>query len=149
MSAAITELRNSVIAIIEDEFDDIDWVGGVRAGKLYRALGEKGPYAGVSPVSADPTDRDMAVQRPTVLVQLWGQYEKAIKLENIVDPSAVEAWSERLQKAFRTDSPISEKNWYLNVREIAFPDDPLGQKTRVTFEITSDGPNASIKETGA
>lgn len=147
MSAAITELRETVIGIIEDEFTDVNWVGGVRAGKLYRALGEKGPYAGVSPIDANPRDQDMSVQRPRVLVQLWGQFDKAVKLENIVDPTIVEGWAERLQTAIRSDYPITEKNWYMNIRSIEYPDDPLGQKTRVTFTIDADGPNAALVET--
>ena len=149
MSAAITELRTALISIVEDEFSDVDWVGGVRPGKLYRALGEKGPYCGVSPVDANPTDRDYAVQRPTVLVQMWNRFDKRIELENIVDPSVVEAWAERFQAAIRDDYPVSEKNWFLRVTEVNYPDDPLGQKSRVTLTVVSDGPNATVRETGA
>lgn len=145
MPAAITEFRQQVKTIVEDEFAPEGLT--VRNDKLHDSLGWDGAVSAVYPSAEAPGDATI-VQNMLVVVQVFQRYELNVDPEQRVDPAKIEEWAWRLQRAFKQDmGPGTEKVWYWNVAHIEYPDDPTGNKTRFVMSLEGYTSNASLIET--
>lgn len=146
-TAAITIMRQAIMGAITAEFaaDGI----AVHSDKLHDSLGDEGPVAGVYPDREAPgtagIDSDMVI-----MVQVFRTYVRDIDPRQQVDPAEIEEWAWRLQRRFRDESTVNDpKAWWWNVRDIDYPDDPTGNKSRFVMTLVGYGPNATIVETTA
>jgi hypothetical protein len=148
VTAPETAARRRLIALLEAEFD-ADGVE-VRSDRLLDAQAQDRAMAGVYPGSAGENGRDGLVLDTTIYVQIFRQWDNNLDPEQIVDPTAIEEWAERLRRAVRADidvNPGDEHLWFFRITKVDYPPDPSGNISRLLATIVTFAQNPALVET--
>ena len=156
MGVMLTEFRTELIDLIDATFNDVippdePVFVAVHDGRLPRLMGADGNHAGVSPEAQSPSFASQLDQQTSVLVQFYMKYEKSRPIDPLLVQSpapveeAVQKFQEAVQDAIGTGS--TGARWFYTITDIAYPNDPLGQKTRAEIRVVARGTNPAITET--
>lgn len=117
---------------------------------LHESVGWDGNYAGISPEYERPESAHEVALGVWVKVQLYLQWDKEINPFQTVDPRIIAEMGQRFREACRDASlTYSGQFWFMSVREVAYPQDPTGNKTRFVATVKAWAENNSLVETGA
>lgn len=146
-----TKLRNTILAILHDEFD-AEGVS-VRSDRLLSATGEDGAYAAVYPDSNTEWSEDANVGSIFVTLQFHLRFDAgwASRPDLAVDPEAIETIAERIRQRVAaihgaTDSPDAS-GWFFRILRTDYPPDPTGNITRLEMTIGGFSQNTALYET--
>lgn len=130
MAVAETLVRQRVKTIFDTVFAAEGFVAEHR--RLLRASGRDGSaVAGVSPEDSREDPRIVGSLVVNVLLQLHLGFNDSPDEDYAVDPTIIEGYASRLRTAFKTQSSGSAGDfWYLRLKEIRYPEDPTGNKSR-------------------
>jgi hypothetical protein len=148
VTAPETVARARLIALLEAEFADIPLE--VRSDRLNESQGQEGPIGAVYPSNSAEDSRDGQVLDTVLFVQLFRQWDNALDPKQVVDPSDIEEWAERLRRAVRADldaAGFDEHLWYFRVQKIDYNPDPSGNISRLVATIVTFAQNPAIVET--
>lgn len=146
-TALATQARAAVTAAITTAFA-AEIAGGwaIAQGKLHPSYpGDRAgvPTFGVYP-QAETEGRLVLDQDTTIIVQLFLPWTKRIDPAQVLDPTALEGYAERLREAHYT-AQLSQVGtgsfWEWRVTRIDYLLDPTGQVTRFEATIRAKGQN--------
>lgn len=151
MASPATLMRSALKSILETEFSDLNFAGGVRDDRLHGALGTDGNYCATFPVEEVEMLGDVNVQNTAIGVQLFLRWNKKVDPKQTVDPSIIETVAHRAKRAIRAGSQgLGQENlWFYRVTRLSYPPDPTGNITRFEAEVVGYGENAGVTETSA
>jgi hypothetical protein len=137
--------------VIETEFTPEQFT--VRFDKLHESLGRQRVDIGITPTTDIVRVSDNNVQETWVEVRFYLMWKKEISPDTAVDPTTITDYAERFRVALRERAPLLDphtgQTWFISLVEIAYPDDPTGNKTRFHATLRALGNNAAIVETTA
>lgn len=140
MSSPATTARSTLMSILETEFGSDNFA--VRADRLDNSLGFDGAVIGVSPVREVVNATNRTELQTTLQVQLFGAWSQETDPYEIVDPTAVEGWADRLRRAIGAYQQTGTTDvWWFQLDRIEYSDDPTGNCTRFTATIMARGQN--------
>lgn len=120
--------------------------------KLHESVGHLGPAIGIYPERESPANDDANQQITDLIVQYLGYYDLQIDPDQTVDPRVIADLAHRFRVAFyayEKANPGTDDVWFMQVREITYPDDPTGNKSRFVARIRCWGQNAALVESQA
>lgn len=146
-TSPFTVLRARLKTIIDTEFAAEGIVA--QNDRLHESLGVDGPVAGIFPDASRTLDDNVQVRTYGVVVQVFNRWDKRIDPKQVVDPATIEEWSERFMRACEANSTYvgDAHDWFFQVGDIEFPDDPTGNKSRFLAEVTGVAQNPAVVET--
>jgi hypothetical protein len=148
MASAFETVAAELKTIIDTEFA----AEGITAIKdnLHESLGRTRAEVGIAPVEDVVTDRNANVQETIVEVRFYDLWVQEISPSTMVDPSKIAGYAERFRNAVRVSqlgAAGTGRMWYFDVRRIAYPSDPTGNKTRFHATLRAYGNNSGLVET--
>lgn len=116
---------------------------------IHEALGRNGVRIGINPADqGDVVGANALVQETWIEVKFYGQWRDEITPETVVDPRIITEFAERFRRSIKaSNAPASDVLWYFNLRQISYPRDPTGNRTRFVARLQAYGNNASLVET--
>jgi hypothetical protein len=116
---------------------------------IHESLGWNGPRIGINPDDrGDVLGRNALVQETWIQVKFYGTWVKEITPETVVDPREITEMAERFRRAIEAaNQPATGVMWYYLLRQITYPRDPNGNRTRFVALLQAYGNNASLVET--
>lgn len=147
VTAAETAVRNRLIAMLEEEFEEEGLT--IKSDRLHDSLGREGAIGGVYPNSSEEARGQGIVLESRVHVQLFRKWNAEVDPSQTVDPAAIEEWAERLRRKARTDNqaPGDEHMWYFIIEKIEYPPDPSGNISRLHATVLARSQNPGVVET--
>lgn len=117
---------------------------------LHESLGIKRVSVGIAPIEDTVMGNNNVVQETMVEVRFYDLWDPEINPDQSVNPFKITAYAERFRNAIRrlsATTPGTGQVWYFDVRRIAYPNDPTGNKTRFHATIRAYGNNSGLVET--
>lgn len=146
--SAYEAVATAIKTVFEAEFSTEGFV--MVFDNLHESLGRHRVDVGVAPVADEVNLRNAVVQETWVEVKFYDLWTQEINPDTVVNPVRITAFAERfrdsLRRARATD-PGTGQVWYFDVRRIAYPNDPTGNKTRFVATIRAFGNNSNLVET--
>lgn len=139
------DIRARVKDVVEDEFSDEGWT--VEDDKLGASAGMDGrTRVAVSPLRSREDSRVAVQLNVEVLLQVYLPYSATPDSDIAVDPTLIEGYAQRIRDAFRGEGSSGSTSafWGLRVREVEYPDDPTGNKSRLEATILGYGDNTAV-----
>ena len=142
MASLIGTARDRLKTVLAVEFAPDGF--SVLDDKLTRAMGRDGNYIGISPVEERDGESAHTLEAE-ILVQIYGYYDPQINEYQQVDPATAEGWADRLRDSLRPEAFSGDNDcWYFRVKDVEYPDDPTGNKSRVEAKVVGYGPNNNL-----
>lgn len=140
------EVAAGVETILTEEFAPEEYVP--QHDYLHTSVGHDRTRIGISPVREYPSGRNAAIWNIEVLVQFYGKYNLEIDNLQRVDPRKVSGYATRLARAVeRFRFSVGGKVWFMNFINVAYLQDPTGNKSRFEATLVAYSDNPSIVET--
>lgn len=146
MAAPETVIAEQAKAIFDSEFTTEGFVAA--HDKLLRAAGMDGEaHAAVSVNNARADNRVASQLNVEVLIQLYLGFDPNPDPNRVVDPRVIQGYGDRLRAAFdpQATSGTTSDMWYFTVRDIDYPDDPTGNKSRLEATLIGYADNLSAR----
>lgn len=146
VTAPETVARQAIKAALEAEFASEGFP--VYDDRLHESVGGDGKTRiATSPIRSTPMASNKLVLIHEILVQFYGKWNKEVEPLQRVDPARIENFAERFRRAMQSSDPRDPLAWYFDVREVAYPNDPTGNKTRFEARVAVMGNNTALIET--
>ncbi len=146
VTAPETALRLQILALLEEEFGSEPNIQ-ISGDKLHDSLGATGPTIGIYPINSQENARNVIELEPLVMVQAFRQWEEKIDPTQVVDPTNIEEWAERLRRRLYVKTAGTEHMWFFRVIRVNYPPDPTGNISRLEAEIRGYTQNPAVVET--
>lgn len=117
---------------------------------LHESLGRNRVDVGISPEEDNVNMRNALVQETWVEVKFYDLWRQEITPDTVVNPTRITSFAQRFRDCLRTTSvstPGTGMVWYFDVRNIRYPNDPTGNKTRFVASVRAYGNNSNLTET--
>lgn len=117
--------------------------------KLHESRGWEGTEVGIYPERKRNMMGKGNVRELLLKVQFYGLWDKQIDPTQTIDPSIVTGFADRFERAVEGQQATfvgTDDVWFFLVDEIAFPDDPTGNKTRFEASIRAFGDNTALTQ---
>jgi hypothetical protein len=147
MSSTYETVATALIGIINTEFA-AEGFTAIR-DNLHDSLGRTRVDIGVAPSEDVVMSGNSIVQETWLDVKFLNFWDETIAPDTVIDPAVITGYAERFRTALRiynTTAPHTGRTWYFDVRRIAYPNDPTGNKSRFVATIRAYGNNAGLIE---
>lgn len=148
MASAYENVAASLKTIIDAEFAPEGFVAVL--DNLHESLGRSRVEIGIAPVEDIVRDTDSLVQETIVEVRFYDFWVQEISPTTAVDPSRITGFADRFRAAIRVYNKQrlgTGRTWYFDIRRVAYPNDPTGNKTRFHATVRGLGNNTGLVET--
>jgi hypothetical protein len=145
-----SDIAGRLKTIIETEFAAEGYT--VVLDNLHGSLGRYRVDIGIAPERESEMVNDALVLDMQLRVKFYHLWTDEIDPDTRVNPTQITDFAERFRRAVRAANSQqwgSGSVWYFNIREIVYPDDPTGNKSRFEAVIVAKGNNSGIVETTA
>lgn len=140
------EIADALYTIITDEWSTEGF--RVLHDRLHPSVGAEGTRIGISIDEEVPASGNMLQNNTSVLVQFYRRWDPDVDPSKRVDPRIIADDAERFRRALRSYSYNSTgTSWFFNLTGIAYPNDPVGNKTRFEARLVAHGNNSALIET--
>jgi hypothetical protein len=149
-TSAYEQIAADLKTIIDSCYTAEGWVGV--HDELHESLGFDQTRIGIAQDERGDivSSGNALVQETWVVVRFQGKYDLKVDPLQSVDPRIVANYAERFRRAIQTANVPSygtNQTWFYDIREIRYPRDPTGNKTRFFATIRAYGNNSGLVET--
>jgi hypothetical protein len=149
-TSAYEQIANDLATIITTCYTAEGWIP--IHDELHESLGWAGTVIGIAPDERGDivNNANALVQETWVVVRFQGAYNLKVDPSQSVDPRIVANYAERFRRAIQTANVPSygtAQTWFYDIRDIRYPRDPTGNKTRFFATLRAFGNNSGLVET--